>query len=127
MGACFDGIGCPATIKGSWPLLVIKYQLYGRSRLVGSLPGSGSQPHHQKWPRSPDCRATIGLEMAVQAAVPAGGPEQSEQDDGEGIEQQHPVAALRVGDADRREPAYFHDFGHPFSSRTAHVKGELSV
>src|SRR3954454_4727562 len=45
-------------MMGSWPLLVIKYQLYGRSRLVRSLPGSGSQPHHQKWPRAPDCRAT---------------------------------------------------------------------
>jgi hypothetical protein len=41
---------------GSWPVLVIKDQLYGRSRLVGALPGSGSQPHHQKWPRAFDCR-----------------------------------------------------------------------
>jgi hypothetical protein len=27
----------------------------------------------------------------------------------------------------RKPDTHFHDFGHPFSPRTAHVKGELGV
>ena len=46
----------------------------------------------------------VGLEMAVHAEALAGGAEQGEQDDGEGVEQQQPVAPLRVGDADAERP-----------------------
>ena len=45
----------------------------------------------------------VGLEVAVHAEALAGGAEQGEQDHGDGIEQQQPVAALRVADADRAE------------------------
>jgi hypothetical protein len=39
-----------------------------------------------------------------------------------------PVVFIETGHPCSRKPASrFHDFGHPFSSRTAHVKGELSV
>ena len=41
--------------------------------------------------------------MAVHAEAFAGGAEQGEQNDGEGIEQQQPVAPLRVADPDRGE------------------------
>src|SRR3954462_9635998 len=45
----------------------------------------------------------VGLEVAVHAEALASGTEQGEQDDGEGVEQQQPVAALRIGDAHRAE------------------------
>ena len=45
----------------------------------------------------------VGLEVAVHAEALAGGTEQGEQDDGEGVEQQQPVAALRIGDAHRAQ------------------------
>src|SRR3954452_14050899 len=45
----------------------------------------------------------VGLEVAVHAEALAGGAEQSEKDDGDGIERQAPVAPLRVADADRAE------------------------
>jgi hypothetical protein len=35
------------------------------------------------------------------------------------IETDHPCS--------RKPDSRFHDFGHPFSPRTAHVKGELDV
>ena len=39
-----------------------------------------------------------------------------------------PVVFIETGHRCSRKPASrFHDFGHPFSSRTAHVQGELSV
>ena len=41
--------------------------------------------------------------MAVHAEALAGGAEPGEQDDGEGVEEQQPVAPLRVRDADRAE------------------------
>src|SRR3954463_3761606 len=45
----------------------------------------------------------VGLEVAVHAEALAGGAEQGEQDDGEGIEQQS-VAPLRVADVNAGEP-----------------------
>src|SRR4051812_2581937 len=45
----------------------------------------------------------IGLEVTVHAEALAGGAEQGEQDDGKGVEQQQPVAPLRVTDPDCRE------------------------
>jgi hypothetical protein len=36
----------------------------------------------------------VGLEMAVRAEALAGGAEQGQQDDGESVDQQQPVAAL---------------------------------
>src|SRR3954447_4690374 len=45
----------------------------------------------------------VGLEVAVHAEALAGSTEQGEQDDGEGVEQQQPVAALRIGDPHRAE------------------------
>lgn len=45
----------------------------------------------------------VGLEVAVHAEAFTGGAEQREQEDGEGVEQQQAVAALRVSDADCQE------------------------
>src|SRR4051812_40271769 len=45
----------------------------------------------------------VGLEVAVHAEALASGTEPGEQDDGEGVEQQQPVAALRIGDAHRAQ------------------------
>src|SRR5689334_9198872 len=45
----------------------------------------------------------VDLEVTVHAEAFAGGPEQSEQDDGEGVEQQQAVAPLRVADVYRRQ------------------------
>src|SRR3954471_19415524 len=45
----------------------------------------------------------VGLEVAVHAEAFAGGTEQGEQDDGEGVEQQQAVAPLGVGDANCAE------------------------
>ena len=42
---------------------------------------------------------SVGLEMAVHAEALAGGAEQGEQNDGKRIEQQQPVAPLRVADS----------------------------
>src|SRR4051812_20471113 len=46
----------------------------------------------------------VGLEMAVHAEALAGGAEQGEQNNGEGVEQQQPVAPLRVADVNGGEP-----------------------
>ena len=45
----------------------------------------------------------VGLEVAVHAEAFAGGTEQGEQDDGEGVEQQQAVAPLGVGDSNCAE------------------------
>jgi len=46
----------------------------------------------------------VDLEMAVHAEALARGPEQGQQEDREGVEQEKPIAPLRVGDMDGAEP-----------------------
>src|SRR3712207_9096840 len=47
------------------------------------------------------CFDGVGLEMTVHAEALASSAEQGRQDDSEGVEEQQPVAPLRVGNADR--------------------------
>src|SRR3954447_23708491 len=79
---------CKAVDEGPEPVLGhVGYQVVERGALAEQGMGAGLDG--------------VGLEVAVHAEALASGTEQGEQDDGEGVEQQQPVAALRIGDAHR--------------------------
>ena len=50
---------------------------------------------------------SICFEMPVHAECLAGSAEERQEDDGEGIDEQQPVAALRIFDANLRDPLIF--------------------
>src|SRR3954468_16608344 len=81
---------CKAVDEGPEPVLGhVGYQVVERGALAEQGMGSGLDG--------------VGLEVAVHAEALAGGAKQGEQNDSEGVEQQQPVAPLRIADADRRE------------------------
>ena len=76
-----------------------------------------------------EARAVLraGLETAPWISVDDTGARHKHQN-GAYFHRFRPVVFIETGHRCSRKPASrFHDFGHPFSSRTAHVKGELSV
>jgi hypothetical protein len=79
---------CKAVDEGSEPVLGhVGGQVVERGALAEQGMGAGLNG--------------VGLEVAVHAEALASGTEPGEQDDGEGVEQQQPVAALRIGDPHR--------------------------